>query len=370
MIHTAFAPSGARITESYLTEDHREIDILIESEHGMYSLKVAVEAKDESRPLQVGVVETMIGKYHSPGGIPVNKVVLVARNGFTQGAKQRAAAANPPITLLTLDEAHQSDWTKLVPQQMVWRMPPHIHGIYLYPDVPSQNGKNALADGKFVCACHGHDRGSPLQWANWLLHNQVLPNACVAAQLDAQPKQRGGQVTMTLHYPMSQMQFDFNGRQHTVEELRLEIHYVSASGPVQWSSFNMSGADGPDRITDQLEAKLGQQRMRILFPDGPKSQRIVLKMDALPAEEHPHQPEPVTEKFEFRTLPPARFCCPLHTPPAPLPVRPKPDYKAKGRPNPTATRNFTRGAATGRNEPCPCGSGQKYKKCCWGKRKE
>lgn len=20
----------------------------------------------------------------------------------------------------------------------------------------------------------------------------------------------------------------------------------------------------------------------------------------------------------------------------------------------------------GRNDPCPCGSGQKYKKCCWG----
>ncbi|MCB0631373.1 MAG: SEC-C domain-containing protein, partial [Lewinella sp.] len=24
-------------------------------------------------------------------------------------------------------------------------------------------------------------------------------------------------------------------------------------------------------------------------------------------------------------------------------------------------------AKTGRNDPCPCGSGKKYKKCCWGK---
>ena len=23
-----------------------------------------------------------------------------------------------------------------------------------------------------------------------------------------------------------------------------------------------------------------------------------------------------------------------------------------------------RGAVTGRNDPCPCGSGRKYKKCC------
>lgn len=30
--------------------------------------------------------------------------------------------------------------------------------------------------------------------------------------------------------------------------------------------------------------------------------------------------------------------------------------------NPVETR--TVGAKTGRNAPCPCGSGQKYKKCC------
>ena len=23
--------------------------------------------------------------------------------------------------------------------------------------------------------------------------------------------------------------------------------------------------------------------------------------------------------------------------------------------------------APGRNDPCPCGSGRKYKRCCWGK---
>lgn len=370
MIQMAFAPSGAKITESFLTDGGREIDVLIESEHGLYSLKIAVEAKDESRPLDVGVVETMIGRYHSPGGIPVNKVVLVARNGFTQTAKERAAAANPPITLLTLDEAQQSDWTKFVPQRMVWRMPPHIHGVHLHPTVPCQNGRNPLVDGKFVSSGDGSDCGSPLQWANWLLHNQVLANAYAAAQLDAQAKQHGGQVTMTLHCPMSQLRFDFNGRQHTVEELRLEIHYVSASGPVQWSSFNMSGAEGPDRIVDQMEARFGQQRMRILFPDGPKSQKIALRMDALPAEDHSHQSGPAPEKFVLPTVPPMTYCCPLHTPPAPLPLKPKPDYKANRRPTPTATRNFTKGAASGRNGPCPCGSGQKYKKCCLRKRKE
>ena len=39
---------------------------------------------------------------------------------------------------------------------------------------------------------------------------------------------------------------------------------------------------------------------------------------------------------------------------------------------PKVTKQFTvetvrRGAKVGRNQPCPCGSGRKYKRCCWEK---
>jgi hypothetical protein len=167
MIQMALAPSGAKITESAIVDGMREIDVLIESAVGPYSIKIAVEAKDEKRPLDVLTIEQMIGKYQSAGGIPVNKVVIVARNGFTGTAKTRAAQTN--IELFTLDEAKQSDWTKLVPQQMAWRMPPHIDRVELVPAVASKGGKDPLADGRFVCQCHGYDKGSPLQWAEWLL---------------------------------------------------------------------------------------------------------------------------------------------------------------------------------------------------------
>jgi len=41
-----------------------------------------------------------------------------------------------------------------------------------------------------------------------------------------------------------------------------------------------------------------------------------------------------------------------------------------GRPSPAESgtgARFARGAKLGRNDPCPCGSGKKYKKCCWPK---
>jgi uncharacterized protein YecA (UPF0149 family) len=30
----------------------------------------------------------------------------------------------------------------------------------------------------------------------------------------------------------------------------------------------------------------------------------------------------------------------------------------------SGSKTVLRGAKVGRNEPCPCGSGKKYKKCC------
>jgi hypothetical protein len=40
----------------------------------------------------------------------------------------------------------------------------------------------------------------------------------------------------------------------------------------------------------------------------------------------------------------------------------------KGKPEPAVKAVPIRkpAAAAGRNDPCPCGSGKKYKKCCWG----
>jgi len=362
MIQMAFAPAGAKVTESVLVDGTREIDVLIESAIGPYSIKIAVEAKDEKRPLDVLKIELMIGKYLSAGGVPVNKVVVVAQNGFTKTAKARAAQAN--IELLTLAQASQSDWTKLVPQQMVWRMPPHIDSVKLVPPVAGQDGKDPLAEGRFVCKCHGNDKGAPLQWANWLLITQVLPNAYLASRLEAEAKRRNGQVIVSFSCPMTNYLLAFGGKKHPVDELRVDIHYVSASGPVKWSSFTMSGKNKPDQTVDQMEALLGAHRMRIIFPSGPKSEKIILRMDAVPLDDHGNKPEQHPEKIVLPTLP--ATCCPLHTPPA----RPMVQREPQPRPAATKSRSFTPKPKVGRNDLCPCNSGKKYKYCCLPKHRK
>jgi len=41
-------------------------------------------------------------------------------------------------------------------------------------------------------------------------------------------------------------------------------------------------------------------------------------------------------------------------------------FRAQINPTPSFSSKVS-GKVTGRNDPCPCGSGKKYKKCCWPK---
>src|SRR5688572_30197600 len=90
LIQSALAPEEAVVTESAIVSIDgfdREIDVLIEAEVGMYRMKVAVEAKDHGRPLDVTAIEAVLGKYGAANrGVRVNQVVVVSRSGFTPQA--------------------------------------------------------------------------------------------------------------------------------------------------------------------------------------------------------------------------------------------------------------------------------------------
>jgi hypothetical protein len=356
MIESALAPMGAKITESAM-EEGREIDVLIETEVGPYKIKIAVEPKDEKRPLDVLTIEQYIGKYQSAGGIKVNQVVIVSSSGFTQTAREKAAQNN--IKLLTLEEAEQSDWTKLAPRQAAFRMAPHIESVELVPPVPSKNGKDPLADGRFVCKCHGNDTGSPLQWAEWLFRTQVLPNAELFAQMDAEAKQRNGSVMVSLPWPISNHMLAFAGDRHSIDELKVHIHYASSTGAVKWSSYSRSGQMEASKTIDQMEAFFGGQRMRVVFPNGPKSEKIELRFDAMLVGAPGISPDlPPDKTIAINTRPAA--VCTLHTPPA----RPMAQLRSQFQPKASGVKSARPKKKVGRNAPCPCGSGKKFKQCC------
>ena len=371
LIQMAPAPVGAKVNESVMIPGQdtlREIDVLIETDVGPYSVKIAVEAKDFKRPLNVTEIEAVIGKYSGNGGIAVNKVVVVAKRGFSDAAEKRAKEAR--IELLTIKEAKESDWSKLAPETMCFRMEPHIDRVDLVPPISAtSSGGNPISNGRIVCKCHGNDKGSPAQWANWFLKTQVLPNTALLERLEQEAKRRGGQIMAAVPLPLPGHNFLYDGRTCQIDELVFNVHYVHATGKGKWSALQMEGPENRPRSLDQLDVTLGGTRIRTVFPDGLTSQRIALRFDNAPLESSCSAPE-VTEPttMQFNMLPTEK--CPLHfeqvhpnghQPPSPVAPHAKgsPIYGTFPRPSESSTKK-----KVGRNSPCPCGSGRKFKHCC------
>jgi len=350
MIQQALAPVGAIVTECAMVDGSREIDVLIEAAIGPYKMKVAVEAKDEKRALDIGFIEQMIGKYLTPGGIPVNQVVAVARNGFTKKAQDRANQVG--IKLFVLDRVTQSDWTKLVAQAVTFRMAPRLEKVELVPPITPANGKNPLRDGHFVCTCHGTDQGSPLQWAQWFLVHNVFPNL---GRLQAEAQKRNGDITLLLSHPMVNTTLLLDGEHYPVGQLKLAFRFIHGPNSAQWSSYKLSERGGTDKTVDEMECVLGPTRMRVVFPEGPTSPQVVIRFDKA---EPPGQPGPA-ENIVLCSLPTALR--PINMPAAT--IREPTQEKCRRR-EPQPAQPVQRSEKVRRNDPCPCGSPRKFKNCC------
>src|SRR5688572_25639884 len=128
MVERAFAPRGAKVTESAMVpglgNEPREIDVLIETLLGPYQMKIAVEAKDEGRKMDIIKFESIVAKYSSRSGIKVNQVVVVSRKGFYKPVIRRANEEG--IKLLTLTEALQGEWAQRTVQKLAFSIVPHI----------------------------------------------------------------------------------------------------------------------------------------------------------------------------------------------------------------------------------------------------
>jgi hypothetical protein len=167
-VHRALAPEGAIVTESAMVEtsvegETREIDVLIETNVAPYRIRIAVEAKDEGRPMDSTKFESIIGKYLVEGGVKVNKIAVVTHHGFYEPVVRRARTLG--IDLLTLTEAQQVDWSRLRPPGPRFENPCLIEDLSFGSAVQMNEG--VLREGRVTCSC-GRNYGTPLQFAQRL----------------------------------------------------------------------------------------------------------------------------------------------------------------------------------------------------------
>lgn len=284
LVQQAYAPSGAIVTESVEQETLdglREIDIQMESVVGLYRIKIAIEAKAESRPLDVTVIEQLSAKYRPGDGVQVDKVVIVSKSGFTLAAKNKALRSN--MELLTLREAQEADWTQFVPpdkpQTLCLTIAPHIEELKFDP--PIQGDWNAIAaEGKVLCRCHGRDFGTVRETAERMLQNHIFGNTKVKANIDSKLK-AGGMARVSLWHALDYL-IEFRGQRYSASRIWISASWGRAKAPLRFSTWEQTDARGTKKILQLAVAETLGKRIQMVLPEGRKSAQIVMTVSDLP----------------------------------------------------------------------------------------
>lgn len=287
LIQEALAPVGATVTSSAMVPGKtsgslREIDVLVETSVGPFHIKIAVEAKDEGRPLDATKIETIIGKYRGSGAIQVNKIVVIARNGFTQEARTRAD--DEDIDLLTLNEAKVCKWCRFVPKSFKLHFPPMSVGFKLAPALP----KSVLASdwtkkAKFICLCHGYDYGTPQFMQQQVLFRRILPNKMLVDKMhDVAVNGSSGKADLHFTVPLANHILRFDGSDYPAKSATMCFRYVNAQGPMKSSVYRMQDEEGGQTTVVHSEGTVGGHKIKMLMPLGKPDSRGILKVEAPP----------------------------------------------------------------------------------------
>lgn len=277
LIERALAPLGAKVTESAMIlgadddEEPREIDVLIESNFGPYNIKVAVEAKDEKRKMDVVRFESIVAKYKSKSGIQVNKVVVVSRSGFTKRVAKRAQLED--IELLTLHEALAEDWARAAPQHLDFCVAPHLAGIEIYPRPSNEDLPGLCSEGRLICLCCGKDHETPESFIHSLINDQDLLH-----DLRAAASRRDGSTCAKVERQLRpDVVLRYKGTDYPVQRLIYHIHCTHARTELSVKAFRRG-----EHLVHHMSGAAAGKEIQFVVPNGHESERIVFKISNAP----------------------------------------------------------------------------------------
>jgi hypothetical protein len=284
LIQKALAPKDAIVVESAIVEHAggtREIDVLVNANIGMYRMKIAVEARDHKRKLDVTDVEMYIGKYRSPDGIPVNQIVLVSRKGFTEAAKARARAVG--MKVFTLDEAHRQNWLNFIPANrkhpFVFRVAPHLAIVRIEPLIAGVDKRRVMTEGKIRCLGCGKVNGSVMWYAEHNLQCH-LPTS-VKAQLEdavqkATTRKEDGRFCFRVAWKPQNKVLVLDGNEYPVTKVTAHIHDEKQRGELDFKCYDLIDEDDTRRVIQYGKGIVGRKEISIILPDGTSSPQITL----------------------------------------------------------------------------------------------
>lgn len=304
LIQSTLAPKGATVQESAMVpmaglSQPREIDILIEGMFGPFRMKVAVEAKDEKRPMDVMELDSYAAKYRGEGRIQVDKFVLVTRRGFTKTAKQKAALLD--VELLTLDQAEAKDWAAQLPNAASIRFEhaPHLCVIIFSPPIDGSDTQEFKQQAKLIChcdKCRGRDLGPVWKYV-WEQMMNVLraQSGKVREFIETVRQSPTGSGFLETTIPRSASVIRFCEHDYPFNSYTAKVHYVSASAKLKCADYTMQSTKENDKSFRHLEANVGGKLINIVIPTDKHPEKIILDIASAPPPEQEVPPNASAE---------------------------------------------------------------------------
>lgn len=299
LIERALAPQGAKIRQSVMESvpglsSPREIDVLVEGQFGSVHMKIAYEAKNERRRIDVITVESLIGKYRGPGSVSVDKFVLVSSRGFTKGAIEKAKLAD--IELITLQEAKSKDWG-IDSGLKVCRYPPEIVKFTLYPDLQVPDKIFAYNHGHFLSS-DGKDHGSPttvvatIFFENWLPKNRAKYEAFEAKVRD----EFNGIGRWIIRVDCTGSKVKLGSTEHRVDSIEIEVKVVNILSGVECKVYERNSTQAEKQTIHHANFHLGDSTTELVINLGPDAR------PATAAEIEAHKKELAEKKKETKSI--------------------------------------------------------------------
>ncbi len=296
LVQQALVPTGAKVLASHMVPGltpgrTREIDVYIETAIGPYSMRIAVEAKDESRKFDVTSMEEIVGKYRGRNNVSVDKVVVVTHRGFTLEAAALASAER--IECMTLAEAEGQDWLGIItcpvhgpvarsitgPHTLKLKMDPHVEYVGFDPPIGShEENRAATAEGRLLCRCHRTDVGSLVDVANAYLFGEVLRSPQIIGKLNEVASEGKGTAAVHLTRPIPNHVLRFREHDYPIASISVRIRYINSEAPFETKRYTMRDSSGTETSVQYGEAKTGGKVFEMLMPFGEQFQRGVLKL--------------------------------------------------------------------------------------------
>ena len=245
----------------------REIDVLFEMEIASYTVRFAIEAKDEGRKLGLLTIEAMIGKYRAKRSPKIDKVVLVSRNGFTREASEKAKAND--IELKTLRKIEPADIEALAPMSRAtvrFDVAPHVAKLEIKRTDGLALSSEEIKGASFVCG-HGKNLGGVLVTVE-RLKSEAIAIPGIAEQL-RKAHDSCGRFCCRVKVPIPHLLSVFNNMKHELESISFHVHAFNAAAKVECESYEMRDAIDPTGIplvVSRACAEVGGHKFEFVVP--------------------------------------------------------------------------------------------------------